>query len=238
LRVDEFDGEFIISTKSDLLARILRDGRYEPEWANEFLSHVTPGAEIIDVGANIGFYTIAAAKKGARVLAIEPTAAAFRRLSENVRRNGVEAQVVLYHGLVSDIEGEREFHVIEGMEEYASMAPIQAGYAREENQILSKVRARTLDSLADEFGFRPSLIKVDTEGAEFLVFTGAKKIIEKYRPIVMSELSNLLLSGFDTSGDKVLEIFYKANYECRLAGGQPLRAGSDGYGEVVFLPRN
>jgi FkbM family methyltransferase len=237
VKVKEFHGEFIMSAKSDLFKRLLRHGFYEPAWSGAFLSFIKPGMDIIDVGANVGFYTVAAAKKGARVLAIEPAEGAFRRLQENVRRNGVEDSVVLFHGLASDTEGEHELHVIEGKEEYSSMAPIQPQYARGEGETI-KARSRTLDSLAAEFGFNPGLIKVDTEGAELLVFTGASGILAKDRPVVMSELSNTLLGGFGATGDEVVEIFSDLGYSVGLADGQPLSAGVDGYGEILCLPGN
>ena len=73
LRVDEFEGEFLLGPKSHLLHRVLAFGAYEPELAQLFVSHIDPDRDVIDVGANVGFFTNLAARKleTGRVLAIE-----------------------------------------------------------------------------------------------------------------------------------------------------------------------
>jgi hypothetical protein len=50
---------------------------YEPDSWGAFLDHVRPGDTLVDVGANLGVYAIAAAKRGARVVAVEPDLRTF-----------------------------------------------------------------------------------------------------------------------------------------------------------------
>lgn len=235
LRVPDFHGEFAVSAKSHLFARLLRDGAYEPEYVAQYLLHVRPDIDVVDVGANVGFYTVAAAKRGARVLAIEPTAGAYRRLSENVHRNGVERQVILFNGLASDSSLERVLNVVDGMEEYSSMAPLRVGGGVGLGRPVCTA-ARTLDSLVTEHGLRPRLIKVDAEGAEALVLRGAMKTLKQHRPVVLAEVSNALLSGFGATGDQIVTLFRDLGYDVRDGAGEPLSAGSDGYGEIVCIP--
>ena len=168
LRVEEFDGEFILGPRSHILRRLLSEGFYEPELVQLFLSHLTPDRDVVDVGANVGFFSVLAAKRltTGRVLAAEPTTAAFSRLSQNVTINDVETKVILYNGLVSNEASLATLDIVPGREEYSSMGgivhPSVAGQAVQ----TETVQARPLDSLVAENGLRPAVIKVDVEGAE------------------------------------------------------------------------
>ena len=53
-----------------------------------------PGDMFVDVGANIGTYTVWAAELGAEVIALEPSADAFARLAENLALNGYQARII------------------------------------------------------------------------------------------------------------------------------------------------
>lgn len=53
--------------------------------------HLTPGSVFVDVGANMGFFSLFAAKRGARVVAIEPLPTLFERMSVNMALNGFVA---------------------------------------------------------------------------------------------------------------------------------------------------
>jgi FkbM family methyltransferase len=236
LFVKEFDGRFKMAPTSHLLKRLLMQGSYEPKWSSIFLSHVRSGADIIDVGANIGFYTIGAARKGGRVFSIEPTDGAYRRLCENIILNNVSDRVITFNGVASDIEGTQDLHFVEGMEEYSSMNKIHEPYIAGNKSNLSKVPSRTIDSLVEEHGLKPTLIKSDTEGAELMVFSGASHTLKTYRPVVMAELSDTLLAAFGTNGDQVVKIFKDLDYRVYTSSGRDLVKGSDGYGEILCLP--
>lgn len=238
IRMEEFEGaEFIIPATSHLFQRAARNGFYEPEWARTFLSHVEQGMDVVDIGANVGFYTVAAAKKGARVLAIEPTEGAFKRLHANVERNGVADRTILFNGLAADHNDHAEMHVVEGLEEYSSLAPIPEPYIRGHQSSTISLPARTIDSLVQEYRLSPRLIKVDVEGAEVQVFRGAAETLAKHRPAVMSELSNMLMGRFGTNCDDVVRIFVGLGYDLRGPDGGEAHQGDDGYGEVLFVPR-
>lgn len=74
LRVQQFGGTFQMSPHSDLFRRLVRYRSYEPKTAAFFDISVQPHKDIIDVGANIGFFTVLGARRLTigRVLAIEP----------------------------------------------------------------------------------------------------------------------------------------------------------------------
>src|SRR3546814_11047585 len=112
---------------SDLLfRRLFINGEYEPELAKLFLKYLDPSRDVIDIGANIGFFSVLAGRRlsTGRVLSVEPTDAAFARLSRNVQLNGVSDRAILHQGLISDPHGTNEIHVITGMEEYSSIGAL------------------------------------------------------------------------------------------------------------------
>jgi hypothetical protein len=127
LKVPEFSGTFQMSPRSHLFRRLVHEGTYEPELTRLFLSHIHPERDIIDVGANIGFFTVAGARalRTGRVASVEPTVAAFKRLRYNVEKNGVSDRTILINALLSDISGVTEITSVPDKEEYSSIGGIQ-----------------------------------------------------------------------------------------------------------------
>src|SRR3546814_9162768 len=101
-----------MSPKSHLFRRLFINGEYEPELAKLFLKYLDPSRDVIDIGANIGFFSVLAGRRlsTGRVLSVEPTDAAFARLSRNVQLNGVSDRAILHQGLISDTHGRSEEH--------------------------------------------------------------------------------------------------------------------------------
>src|SRR3546814_9263989 len=86
MRVYSFQGAFAMSPKSHLFRRLFINGEYEPELAKLFLKYLDTSRDVIDIGANIGFFSVLAGRRlsTVRVLSVDPTDAAFARLSRNV----------------------------------------------------------------------------------------------------------------------------------------------------------
>ena len=118
----------------------------------------------------------------ARVLAVEAAPAAARLLRLNVLRNGLD-NIQLFAGAAAEADGGRTLHTIDGLEEYASLAAIVHPSAAGATERRVEVPARTLDSLVQEHSLQPALLKIDVEGAEGLVLSGAKQLLAKSRPI-------------------------------------------------------
>jgi len=93
--------------------RLGRYGVYEPFETQLFERCLAPGDTVIDVGANIGYYTLAAARAvgpEGKVFAFEPDPSNFRCLHRNVARNGYR-NVVLENCAVCDLDGTVELHL-------------------------------------------------------------------------------------------------------------------------------
>ena len=95
--IKEFEGKFSIDYRSDLFERIVIDGHYEPDLVRFCKKYLVGRRDVLDIGANIGFYTVMFAKNlhGRRVVAVEPTQNALKRLRTNITLNHVEDRVVV-----------------------------------------------------------------------------------------------------------------------------------------------
>jgi hypothetical protein len=77
-----------------------------------------------------------------------------------------------------------------------------------------QVRLVTLDNYCRQRGVRPSLLKVDVEGAELLVFRGARQLIARYRPIVYAEMLRKWSANFHYHPNQIIDLFREMGYQC------------------------
>lgn len=238
IHVAEFDGDFVIGPRSHLLHRLLVDGIYEPDLVQLFLSHLKKDRDVIDVGANIGFYSVLAAKHltTGRVLAAEPTSKAFQRLTHNMTINQADSKAILFNGLVSDRDGHSSVNIVPGREEYSSIGEIIHPSVFGQETQKEKIETRTLDSLVREHGLKPALIKVDVEGGEGFVFSGAEETLKAHRPVVISELSPLLLKQNGTSSEAIIAMFRRLDYAVYDPHDPKAKLENSMSGDLLALP--
>lgn len=216
IRVGEFDGIFKISPRSDLFYRAVMQKCYEPFLVAKCLEHLDPSKDVIDAGANIGFYSVLFAKNisnGSRVLAIEPTRRALERLYCNLEMNNVAEKVKVFGGVVSDKQGFCEIKTIPNKEEYSTLGEMNLASTVGENYVSETVRSETLDCLVDKETIKPGFIKIDCEGAEHSVLKGAEKTLKTYRPILLIEVHHSLLQRQGSSILEVVNLIKAHNYD-------------------------
>jgi FkbM family methyltransferase len=165
---------------------VFRDA-LEPEFEHleQFL---TPGGVFLDVGANIGIYTLKAAQffrttGGGIVLAYEPLAEMLVELNRNIAINCFENIKVRDYCLGAR-PASSELWVNFNRPSSAGLVGHDQAAARVHTRI------RPLDDVFPHENLnRLDYIKIDVEGAEALVLAGALKTLKKYRPIVQLEIS-------------------------------------------------
>jgi FkbM family methyltransferase len=122
---------------------------------------ICSGFQLVDIGANAGIYSLFAAARGAKVLAIEAQPEMQQRLETNIGLNNFSS-IHLAKCAVADREGEIEFHL-------SADNRGQASLTRTGGEAL-KVPCRPLLALMDEAGItQPDALKIDIEGAEDVV---------------------------------------------------------------------
>jgi FkbM family methyltransferase len=127
-----------------------------------------PGDDFIDVGANVGVYTILASSAGARVLALEPVPETFQQLLDNIYLNRFLDQVrAMNMGAASDA-AELTFTADEGAMDHVVTSA-------DKSQSTVTIQVDALDVLAE--GMSPVMLKIDVEGFEFEVIRGAGRVL-------------------------------------------------------------
>lgn len=157
---------------------IERTGKpYEHRLLSLLTAQLRPGDIVLDVGANIGNHTVAFARVGARVEAVEANPDAADILERNITSNNLADRVTVHRVGLSDREGRGVARV---------RIPGNLGSASVEVDDNGPVRLVTLSDLAVPRPLR--LVKIDVEGAEIAVLRGCLPVLRQDRPILVVEL--------------------------------------------------
>lgn len=238
LKVSDFQGIFEMGKTSDVFYRLLIEKRYESNLAELCTKYLNPKKDAIDVGANIGLFTVLLAKNlpSRKVLAIEPECSTKEILLNNLTRNNVLSNVIISEKAISNKCCKMLLKTIPGKEEYSTIGLSQHPGTLTHKYTEKIVPCDSLDNLCKEKEIDPGIIKIDVEGMEHLVFEGAKSILQNNRPIIISELSNLLLKANGSSAKKVIGMITSNNYNVFDANFPRTRPGSKDFGDIICFP--
>lgn len=160
----------------------LRSARKEPETIHWLETHLRRGDVFFDVGANVGAYSLVAAKATlghCRVFAFEPMAANYMRLVENILRNACGGVVVALPLALSDRTELARFHLASLETGAAEHAGLVSDGGRPAGLFQDLVCVR-LDSAVDLFSLPlPNHLKLDVDGAELRILTGGEKTLRR-----------------------------------------------------------
>ncbi len=184
-------------------------GTFEPNSLNMAVSCLSGGSTMIDVGANIGLYTLTCAEAvgpTGRVLSIEAAPPNARALRDNVRRNGMH-NVTVIEAAAADTTGQKIITRPLG----ANLGMFTLGSLDGEEQF--EVKLKKIDDIVlCEQIERVDLIKMDVEGFEYRALLGAEQTLDKLKPSVIIELNGTALRRCDTSPQQVKEFLYRHGY--------------------------
>lgn len=175
----------------------------------DLLLTVKPTIKMYDVGSNIGTHSVALAKllgDKISIRAFEAQRQVYYLLCGNIAVNGLD-NVHCHHTAVSDVSNNT---ILINLPDY-NMPNNFGGLeliepTKSDNQYMTKTRSELVTTIClDQFNEDVDFIKMDIEGMEHLALKGAKKLIEKSRPICFVEM-------FKTDTDSVKKFFKKNNY--------------------------
>jgi FkbM family methyltransferase len=202
-----------------------------------FLHHyLIPEMIAIDVGSNIGEYTIFLAKrlKKGKVIAFEPMPPILSTLRENIAINHFTNVEIMAVGL-ADKKGKIEIHELED-DKNEGLSTIYLGNRKSRNTFIIDIT--TLDSLELKID-RLDFLKIDIEGAEIAALNGAKETLLRFRPLVMVEVSDITYHQAGYSSSDVRRFFTEIGYEAFIVGKQgtllPLPQ-LPAFGNIFFVP--
>jgi FkbM family methyltransferase len=203
---------FVDTRDVSLAPHILLDGDWESWVTTLFLTLVRPGMTVLDVGANIGWYSLLAAREvgpEGRVLAFEPDPNTFGLVSDSLEINGYRDRATVLRTAVADAPGEATFYrwaAHQGSNGLGIDDDIRAAYAEAVEE--TTVPVTTIDAVMAEHGGGVDLIKIDAEGAEPQVLAGARRVLAEnprvqllleYRTRCAPALHALRADGFEVA---------------------------------------
>ena len=238
LRLEEFESSYVVDRRSDLFSRIVTNRSYEPELANLCRKYVDSKKDVVDIGANVGFFSVFfASLTPGKILSVEPTPNAISYLKRNIEMNDASDRVIVYEGAASDQEGQIEIKSVLGKEEYSSLGVMSHPEITGSEWKLIRIETSTLDNLVKTNNLSPGFLKVDVEGMEHLVFGGASDTLRNHRPIIISELSNFLLKKNGSSARAVVEKIRSFGYDIYDPIDTYLKPGAKGFGDLIAFPK-
>jgi FkbM family methyltransferase len=208
------------------VAHHVRSGAYEPNVTAVFLQRLRPGMHVLDIGANIGYYTMLSASlitSSGSVTAIEPNPDSTKLLEASRRANsfdnvivhqvaaGREPGLLVLHGSYSDA--------------MTTAAPDDAA-ALISSTTVPCFRVDDLVPRNKNIDF----VKIDVQGAEYNAMLGASELLRRCHPTIVSEFSPDVMPGISgVDGPHYLRFLVGLGYTMAIIeGGGTLRdCGTD-----------
>lgn len=169
-------------------------GDMEPGVQEALRRHVAPGATVYDIGANLGFFSLLAARLGAgAVEAFEPLSTAAAGLRRNVALN--EARTISVHEVaVGAHSGRAQLMAVQE----GSWSHLAERGRHPDTQEVLEVDIVAIDDLVKDGLRPPDVVKIDVEGAELSVLEGMRETISTHSPAIVCELHETNAEFVDT----------------------------------------
>ena len=186
-------------------------GEFEIEIIEFLRTLLKRSSVFFDIGANIGIYSLLASKNilaGGKIFAFEPADWAYNRLTENIRINAVK-NIETLKLAVSDFTGSNQFYVCED-DAYNSLISTPM----KQVQKVIKINSIRLDDFCLKNNIKDiDILKIDVEGADFLVLKGAKNILRSdHSPIIICEFNRSITNGIKSSQDEFVFFMKELSY--------------------------
>ena len=202
-------------------------------------NYVKPDTWVVDVGSNLGFYTLLFSRwvSGAgKVLSIEPATENYAELQSMIASEGLTQRVIAVQAIASEIDGQLMLKL--NPESHADHRIADSGVA---------TKSVRLDSLLEQNGKpRVSLVKIDVQGSEPRVLLGCMGILREFGPAIYLEVDNRALTEAGSSAAELIEWLRDVGYAAYAVEGENLSSALSmeeifamlrklGYADFLFL---
>ena len=214
----EYDGEYFKIFVPDYWIKIYRGQKQEPLYHDyrlmlDVLKKVDKSKYVLDIGANHGLFAIPASKMGYKVFGFEPVAVNIETLKMAKEANSL-TNFDMFHLALSNVNDEIDIYVPECPDNSSFSATAAVSNMKGKEFTIEKVNAARFDDWVEKHDDYKNVgfIKVDVQGAEYMVFQGMGNFLRNANDIWMiveyehhllsmghsfEELDNLLMAyGF------------------------------------------
>ncbi len=193
--------------------------------------YAAPGMTALDIGANIGVYTLPLAElvgPGGQVVAYEPGAISRQHLERSVAMNHC-SNVTVSGAALSDFSGRGWLKI----EKSGEMNQLVAEHTCSETE--ESVDVTTLDNELDRFNWtRVDFMKIDAEGHETSVINGGHQFFKQYSPLILFEVNHKTAVNYD-----LIEAFRELEFSIyRLLGDGTMLVPAEHMEEIDYFEVN
>jgi len=184
---------------------------YDDAWMYALLGR---HQNIFDIGSNVGFCSLMAKVQGSskRILLVDPNPEALSVASRNLILNNMSIRCDFANYFVGDKDGDRIKFWTLGTDAAGSMFKGHAHTAAAMNEFIHVPTVR-IDTLIDTVGWKPDLVKVDVEGAEYMALQGASGLAGDRSAIFVVEMHATPETNMLENGRRVLDWCTRHQYK-------------------------
>jgi FkbM family methyltransferase len=218
VRVDVERGVNLLLDPDDLVAReIIITGLWQPEVWHSIAGGLSEGAVFLDVGAHIGYDSLKASVKvgnSGKVISFEPNPRTLDQLRGNLAASHATNVTV---EPIACTDKEETLTLYDSTPEGNSGASSLSLKNADENGVGTlpsyTVTGRPIDHVVRELGLtRLDVIKIDVEGAEYLVLLGLRETLLRFHPKVVMEVVPYQLANMNATVEQVIALMKELGY--------------------------
>ncbi len=203
----------------------------------EWMDTIPPGSVMWDIGANVGLYSVYAAKsRGARVFAFEPSVLNLELLARNIFLNQLQQQVVIVPVALSSQPGPSLFRM-STTQWGGALSTFGEEYGQDGKTLASLFEYQTcgmrMDDVSSQLGLAlPQYIKIDVDGIEHLILSGGAAVLKQAESVLV-EINDDFAQQAEQSSQLLRQAGLTLHRKCDLNAGNQfnqwwIRAGNTG----------
>jgi FkbM family methyltransferase len=252
VRVSVLGKTFNMDLRDDAMSSTLfADGIWEPEETFFVGKTLQPGMAFVDVGANIGYYTVIASGivgSAGKVFAFEPDPKNFALLQKNIDANGCENVIAIQKAVTASVQSIFLYRSNNNFGDHRVYEP-QGEFLAGKVRSAIAIESVSLDQYFDRNRTRIDLLKMDIQGSEYEAFVGMQELLERNSDImILTEFWPKGLAQAGASPQVYLDEVRKCGFEIFRLDATGSRKVSDrdilghlsedGYMNLVFSRRD
>ena len=203
---------------------LLLDGLWESSATGWFQQVVRPGHHVVDIGANIGYFTVLSAKlagPSGRVVAFEANPRLRQLAARNLAANGVHGHAEVHHLAAWSESTEVVLHVRRHFSVNSSVAPSSPAFLEQVGDEASEpvtVQAVAVDDVLGDLP-RVDVLKIDVEGAEVRVLRGLARTLKANDDVkVLCEWAPAAIEAVGDDPEEALDVFRSLDWAAKILG--------------------